>query len=241
MSLLDLMRAERKANQARNWAELEKLERRIAGANSVGRDEPTAVPEENECVASGQSNEGLPQNVCYGGQIATTGDDRRLSPPVRNCAYPATTAHDARLSHTGYHCSHSAATTNAPGLSQNLQSGDGRRLARLLERYRRGHGMRPHEESAAEIAIEYGVSLRTAQRHVKRGTVPAKERRLGGDGKFHPGGSGRLVRSKVERELMLASQALARAARAASANGIQVHERELLVQIEGMAADLLTQ
>jgi hypothetical protein len=96
--------------------------------------------------------------------------------------------------------------------------------------------MQPATEQAVELTIASGVSLRTAQRHIKRGTLPAKERRMGADGKQHPLSNGGRVRSKSERELMLARQALARAAHAAA--GIQGRERELLEQIQVMAAEM---
>ena len=98
--------------------------------------------------------------------------------------------------------------------------------------------MQPATEQAVELTIASGVSLRTAQRHVNRGTLPANERRLGADGRHHPLSYGGRVRSKCERELTLARQALARAAHAAATDGIQVRERELLEQIQVMAAEI---
>ena len=98
--------------------------------------------------------------------------------------------------------------------------------------------MQPATEQAVELTIAFGVSLRTAQRHIKRGTLPAKERSLGADGKHHPLSNGGRVRSKSERELMLARQALARVAHAAATDGIQGRERELLEQIQVMAAEM---
>ena len=134
-------------------------------------------------------------------------------------------------------CAQSETTTEAIRLPQNFQSQDGKRLARLLDEYRRGFGMSSATERAVEMGIELGVSLRSAQRHIKQGTVPVPERKLGADGKHHPLRNAGRARSKCERELMLARQALARAARAA-ANGIQASERELLKQIQVMAADM---
>jgi hypothetical protein len=61
---------------------------------------------------------------------------------------------------------------------------------------------------------------------------------LGADGKHHPLSHGGRVRSKSERELMLARQALARAAHAAATDGIQGRERGLLEQIQVMAAEM---
>ncbi len=98
--------------------------------------------------------------------------------------------------------------------------------------------MRPAMEAVIEMTIEFGVSLRTAYRHLKRGTAPAKERNMGKDGKMHPVGAGGKVRSKLERELLLARQALARADLAARANGVQARERELLAEVQKAAAEL---
>ena len=62
---------------------------------------------------------------------------------------------------------------------------------------------------------------------------------MGADGKHHPLRNAGRVRSKSERELMRARQALARAAHAATTDGIQARERELLKQIQVMAAEML--
>jgi hypothetical protein len=89
--------------------------------------------------------------------------------------------------------------------------------------------MLPAAEQVVELTIASGVSLRTAQRHTRRGTLPAKH---------HPLSNGGRVRSKSERELMLARQALARAAHASATDGIQGRERELLEQIQVLAAEM---
>ena len=218
MSLLDRMRAEREANSAEIMA-------RIGGFLGQGGNATT------------QENPKPSQNVTHGGHTATTGANQELSQSVNNGAPPATAKDNPKLSR-GRHCSaQSDRSPEAICLPQNFQSQDGKRLARLLDEYRRGCGMSAATEQAVEMAIEFGVSLRSAQRHIKQGTVPAAERKLGADGKHHPLRNAGRVRSKCERELMLARQALARAARAA-ADGIHAGECELLEQIQVMAAEM---
>jgi hypothetical protein len=217
MSLLEEMRAEREANAAIIMA---RVGRFLGQGDNATQDNPKPS-----------------QNVNHGGHVTTTGENQKLSQSVNHCARPATAKDNPKLSQ-GRHCSaQSDRTTDAIRLPQNFQSQDGKRLARLLDEYRRGCGMSAATEQAVEMAIEFGVSLRSAQRHIKQGTVPAPERKLGADGKHHPLRHAGRVRSKCERELILARQALARAARAA-ANGIQPSERELLEQINAIAADM---
>ncbi|HNW08768.1 MAG TPA: hypothetical protein PLL56_13795 [Verrucomicrobiota bacterium] len=212
MSLLDQMRAERETNTAKAEARLG----RFLGPGSG----PTT------------------QNVHHGGRMASANKNQKLSHKVNNCCQPATTDENQKLSQNRHNGAQPETTTHATGLPQNLQSRDGKRLASLLDQYRRGVWMEPATEQAVELTLAVGVSLRTAQRHVKRGTLPAQERRMGADGKQHPLSNGARVRSKTERELALARQALARAARAAATDGIQAPERELLKQIQVMVAEM---
>ena len=210
MSLLDEMRAEREANAAKATARLS----RFLGGSSA---------------ATTRDNAELSQKVNHGCQLATTNHNQKLSQTVHNSAQPATADNNQKLSHSRHNGAQPETTTHAIRLPQNLQSRDGKRLASLLDQYRRGAWMLPATEQAVELTIALGVSLRTAQRHIKRGTLPAKERRIGADGKHHPLSNGGRVRSNSDRELMLARQALARAAHAATTDGIQGRERELLV------------
>ena len=210
MSLLDEMRAEREANAAKADA---RLSRFLAGSSA----------------ATTRDNAELSQKVNHGCPLAITNHNRKLSHNVHNSAHPATTDEHHKLSQHTHNGAQPETTTHATRLPQHLQSRDGKRLAHLLDQYQRGAWMQSATEQAVELTIALGVSLRTAQRHIKRGTLPAKERRIGADGKHHPLSNGGRVRSKSERELMLARQALARAAHAATTDGIQGRERELLV------------
>lgn len=219
MSLLEKMRAEREANAAKATARLSRF---------LGQSSHTTTNDNAE----------LSQNVNHGCHFATADQNQKLSHIVHNSAQPATANKNQKLSQRAHAGAQPETTTHATRLPQNLQSRDGKRLARLLDHYRRGGWMQPAAEQAVELTIASGVSLRTAQRHVKRGTMPAKERRMGADGKQHPLRNGARVRSKSERELVLARQALARAAHAAVADGIQGRERELLEQIQVMAAEM---
>jgi hypothetical protein len=218
MSLLEEMRAERDANAAIIMA-------RVGGLLGQGDNATT------------QDNPKPSQNVTHGGHTASTPEHEKLSQSVNHCGRPATANDNPKLSQGMHGCAQSESATDAIRFPQNFQSHDGKRLARLLDEYRRGFGMSSATERAVEMAIEFGVSLRSAQRHIKQGTVPAEDRKLGADGKHHPVRNTGRVRSRCERELILARQALARAARAA-ANGIQPGERELLKQIQVMAADM---
>ena len=217
MSLLEEMRAEREANAAIIMA---RVGRFLGQGDNATQDNPKPS-----------------QKVNHGCPLATADKHQKLSQSVNHCARPATANDNPKLSQGMHGCAQSETTTEAIRLPQNFQSQDGKRLARLLDEYRRGFGMSSATERAVEMAIEFGVSLRSAQRHIKQGTVPAPERKLGADGKHHPSRDAGRVRSKCERELILARQALARAARAA-ANGIQAGERQLLEQIQVMAAEM---
>ena len=219
MSLLDQMRAERESNSAKARARVSRL-----------------LGESND--ATTRDNAELSPNVHHGRHLATADENQKLSSNVHNCAQPATGYDNSKLSQSVHNGAQPETTTKATRLPQSLPSRDGKRLARLLEQYRRGCGMRPATEQAVELTIAFGVSLRTAQRHIKRGTLPGQERRLGADGKQHPLRNAGQGRSQCERELRLARQALARAAHAAATDGIQGRERELLEQIQVMAAEM---
>jgi len=220
MSLLEEMKAEREANAAKASARIS----RLLGQSSD---------------ATTNDNAGLSQSVHHGQPVAPADDNHKLSQSGHHCAQPATANENRKLSQQAHNGAQAETTTNATRLPQNLQSRDAKRLASLLDQYRRGVWVQPATEQAVELTIAFGVSLRTAQRHIKRGTLPAKERRMGADGKHHPLSHAGRVRSKPERELMLARQALARAAHAAATEGIQGPESELLKQIQVMTAEML--
>lgn len=60
------------------------------------------------------------------------------------------------------------------------------RLQRRLFELEHGIGMRNQTRTAVEMAKEFGLSLETAFRHLRHGTTPAKDRRVGHDGKTYP-------------------------------------------------------
>ena len=256
MSLLDEMKAEREANAAKASARLSRFLGGSSGATTPDNVELSQKVNHGRQLATADAKQKLSHSDNRCCQSATTYENQKLSQsgnhgcqptadenpkPLHSEHYsaePATAYEHQKLSHSGHNCAHPKTANQATRLPQNSQSRDGKRLARLLDHYKRGFGMRPATEQAVELTMAFGVSLRTAQRHIKRGTVPAKERRMGADGKHHPLSNIGRVPSKSERELKLARQALARAAHAAATDGIQGHERELLAQIQAMATEM---
>jgi len=81
------------------------------------------------------------------------------------------------------------------------------------------------------------ISLRTAQRYIKRGCLPSLKRTPGRDGKTYPRKT-RQSRSKVARELLLAKQALNRADRKAC-DGFHQCDIEALEKISGQVLEIL--
>ena len=74
------------------------------------------------------------------------------------------------------------------------------------------------------------ISLRTAYRHLAKGTLPSKERRQGSDGKTYPAqnSNAKTQKSEVQSDLALCRQALKRADRKAVQYGLEPAEvREL--------------
>ena len=237
MSLLDKMKAEREANAAKASARLSRFLGGSSGATTPNNVELSQKVNHGRQVATAYETSKLSQSGNHGCQPTADENPKPLH-SEHYSAEPATAYEHQKLSHSGHNCAHPKTADQATRLPQNSQSRDGKRLARLLDHHKRGFGMRPATEQAVELAMAFGVSLRTAQRHIKRGTLPAKERRMGADGKHHPLSNIGRVPSKSERELKLARQALARAAHAAATDGIQGHERELLAQIQVMAAEM---
>lgn len=85
-------------------------------------------------------------------------------------------------------------STMGDSLSQlaDSYSCDKSRIDALRFQLEQGICLRPTTRAALDLALRFSVSLATAYRHLKRGTLPAEERRLGGDGKrrpAHPRGS----------------------------------------------------
>jgi hypothetical protein len=121
MSLLDKMRAEREANAAKATARLS----RFLGQSSD---------------ATTRDNAQLSHNDNHGRHVATADENQKLSHNVHNSAQPVTADKNPKLSHSGHNGAQPETTTNATRLPQNLQSRDGKRLASLLDQYRRGRG-----------------------------------------------------------------------------------------------------
>ena len=95
--------------------------------------------------------------------------------------------------------------------------------------------------TAKAMAAEHQLSLRTAYRHLARGTTPADDRRIGRDGKTypaHPRGL-RPERTSLERQLALSWQALNRADKDACKHGIADNEVVTLRRIVSTATEML--
>jgi hypothetical protein len=60
------------------------------------------------------------------------------------------------------------------------------RLTQLLDQQSRGIHLWPHTRAAVNLAQRYGISLPSAYRHLRRGTTPASDRKVGRDGKMRP-------------------------------------------------------
>ena len=91
------------------------------------------------------------------------------------------------------------------------------------------------------MAAEHQLSLRTAYRHLARGTTPSDDRRIGMDGKTYPARPQGLrpERTSLERDLALTWQALNRADKAVCQNGIADNEVVTLRRIVAAATEML--
>lgn len=96
-------------------------------------------------------------------------------------------------------------------------------------------------QTAKAMAAEHQLSLRTAYRHLARGTTPADDRRIGMDGKTYPARPRGLrpERTSLERELALTRQVLNRADKDACQNGITDNEVMSLRRIVSTATEML--
>jgi hypothetical protein len=96
-------------------------------------------------------------------------------------------------------------------------------------------------QAAKAMAAEHQLSLRTAYRHLARGTTPDDDRRIGMDGKTYPAYPRGLRpdRTPLERELALTWQALNRADKKACQNGIADTDVESLRRIITTATEML--
>ena len=96
-------------------------------------------------------------------------------------------------------------------------------------------------QTAKAMAVEHQLSLRTAYRHLARGTTPANDRRIGMDGKTYPARPRgfRPERTSLDRELALTRQALNRADKHACQNGITDNDVMSLCRIVSTATEML--
>lgn len=96
-------------------------------------------------------------------------------------------------------------------------------------------------QTAKAMATENKLSLRTAYRHLARGTMPAAVRRIGRDGKTYPAHPRGLCLSQtpLERELALTWQALNRADKKACQDGFADNELVSLRRIVANATEIL--
>lgn len=94
-------------------------------------------------------------------------------------------------------------------------------------------------QQARDMAKAHGLSIRTAYRHLARGTEPATNRRIGGDGKTYPATTSRRIdRTKIGRELDLARQALRRAEKLAGAEGFFPDDLVKLKEVKTIVASM---
>jgi hypothetical protein len=91
------------------------------------------------------------------------------------------------------------------------------------------------------MAAKHQLSLRTAYRHLARGTTPSDDRRIGMDGKTYPARPRGLrpERTSLERELALTWQSLNRADKDACQNGVTDNEVVTLRRIVSTATEML--
>jgi hypothetical protein len=92
------------------------------------------------------------------------------------------------------------------------------------------------------MADEHKISLRTAYRHLARGTTPASDRRIGVDGKTYPAQlrKRRPGRTPLERELALTRQALNRADKKAGQQDVDGGDVEALRRIVSTTNEILS-
>jgi hypothetical protein len=96
-------------------------------------------------------------------------------------------------------------------------------------------------QAAKAMAAKHQLSMRTAYRHLARGTTPAVDRHIGIDGKTypaHPRGP-QPSRTRLERELALTWQALNRADQKACEQGLFTQDIDALRRIVATATEML--
>lgn len=91
--------------------------------------------------------------------------------------------------------------------------------------------------AAIELCEQFGISLPSGYRHLKRGTIPASHRRIGKDGKRYPASLEATHRSPLETDLRLARQAIKRAANRGTTLGQP--ERDLAFEVFGLVSQML--
>ena len=96
-------------------------------------------------------------------------------------------------------------------------------------------------QTAKAMAAKHQLSLRTAYRHLARGTTPADDRRIGMDGKTYPARPRGLrpERTSLERDLALTWQAMNRADKKACQDGFADNELVSLRRIVANATEIL--
>lgn len=158
----------------------------------------------------------LTQNVAHGSHFASRAGCEQVRQKPR--AYDSSLARDLKR-----------------GLPSNAT-----RLERLLWQAAHGYYM-SHSHRAAIIARDHNVSLATAFRHLRSGTTPARERRIGRDGKTYPAPEPTTRQTAVSKELRLASQSIVRAKRKAVAKGVHADELAQLIELVRMAQKLISE
>ena len=104
------------------------------------------------------------------------------------------------------------------------------RLAKFVERLQRGGWLYGRDLAIYELCQNQGVSFRTAHRHLKAGTTPATQRKIGRDGKSYPDRRS-ARRSRVQASLKAAQRALKRAIGHAESDGWREADTVLLGEI----------
>ncbi len=94
--------------------------------------------------------------------------------------------------------------------------------------------------AALDLCERFKISLRSAYRHLQRGTTPASERRKGRDGVWHPAGNGgHTEHEPALQDLRIAQCALNRASRRVATEGCTPAARAKLAWLIDLASATL--
>ena len=184
-----------------------------------------------------------------GAPQVTPSDNGNLTQKVHNYAqiatgsrYESLTQNGSRGRRRGPHAATRHLTQNLPSLLRALEDVSHEAVVQAAK----GKGMllqapdgnQHFVDPAWLLQHKFGISRRSAYRHIRNGTTPNTQRLIGRDGKTYPAGS-YIPAEMVEKNLRLAWQAFKRAERKADEGGISQADVARLEKLSEAVLDTL--